>query len=761
MDRPSFFLRFFPGKRLADNADKVLPVPQLQAPGSGAPPAQEDPDIRRVKIQREQIGSSGIQSYFGYVQEDYLATLRGHGRADIYDKMRRSDPQIKMALKAVKDAIKSATWAIEPGDPDDADAVADADLIEHILFNDMDRPFANFLHEALSCIDFGHSVFEQVHKPVLNHPKFGSFIGVRQFGHRSPRTIHRFNIDNKTGELLSVTQYAYGDLQRVVDIPAEFLVVFSVDQEGDNYEGVSFLRACYGPYLRKNMYQKLMAIGIEKYAVPTPVATVPAGKENSQEYANLVNMLQIWTSHEQNFVTKPEGWEIEFQPNPFDAEKVQYAIDAEDKAIINAFVANFLDLGTNAGGHGSFALGADKSQFFLGGLEQIAKGVICENMNRGPIRQLVRINRGEREVYPKLTCSGITDKGGLELAQALKFLTEAQIVIPDDPLEENIRSRYSMPKKSDKGQRQVNSPGSPTGQEDEQDGIKPGAAKPKGNQLAERRLLLAQNNARAHIKEARDEIKEYMREGLGKIAKGITAQVMANKRKLSDARARDATKNITPKGVADYQRGLIDKLASVAVDAIDNARKEVPRAKNAKILSEGYLLGDFERLPRPVQKRLKRQAELVVKTQLADLEKAIYFQYDSSVESTESDALIEKDMEGAAEKTMDGAMIELGSANTAAIIVNSARQAFFFDDEVLPAIASFTFTNPDPVSPICQDLAGTTFATDDPENDRFFPPLHHNCKSYIVPNLVDGPRADRETESLKPSNPDLEKYITL
>src|SRR5581483_3750385 len=173
MARRSIISRIFGQRTLADNADVSLP--QYPAQSSGPPPAQDDPDVRRVVIHREQIGSSGLYSYFGYVQEDYLQNLRGHARADVFDKMRRSDPQIKMALSAVKNPIKSATWAIEPGD-DSADAKADAELIEHILFYDMDRPFQMFLHEALSCIDFGHSVFEQIHKVVLDHPKFGSFV---------------------------------------------------------------------------------------------------------------------------------------------------------------------------------------------------------------------------------------------------------------------------------------------------------------------------------------------------------------------------------------------------------------------------------------------------------------------------------------------------------------------------------------------------------------------------------------------------------
>jgi hypothetical protein len=276
--------------------------------------AQEEVRTMRV-IHPEPVGSAGTESYAGYPNEEYLDSLRGTERAKTFDKMRRSDSQIKMCLSAVKNPIKSATWEMDPaeGYQDEPWAKEDAELMQWILFNGMEKTWRQTLHEILSVLDFGHSVFEIVDKVVFDHPKFGSINTLRSMAFRSPKTIERWNLDKATEKLVSISQYAYGDLDRMVDIPAEFLVIFSLDKEGANYEGISALRCTYGNYFRKNAYLKINSIGIDKFAVPTPIATVPANKTNTAEFANLIAALEAYMSHEKGYITVPEGWTIDLK----------------------------------------------------------------------------------------------------------------------------------------------------------------------------------------------------------------------------------------------------------------------------------------------------------------------------------------------------------------------------------------------------------------------------------------------------------------
>ncbi len=418
-------------------------------------------DVVPLSLNNTPIGSFGNISYGGYPAEDYLASQRGKERAGIFDQMRRSDPQVKMCLSSVKNPIKSATWEIEPADDSD-EAKADADLIQHILFNDMDQGWIDFVSEALTCVDFGHSVFEVIHKAVLNHQKFGSYNGIKTLAFRSQRTLERWNLDESTGELLSITQYAYGDLDRMVDIPATNLLIFSIDKEGGNYEGISGLRPCYGPWFRKNNYLKLNAIGIEKFAIPTPLAEIPENKQNSTQYTNLIASLQSYLTHQNNYLTYPAGWKITLNTNVYDPSKVEASIDCEDKRMVKAFLANFLELGM--GTTGSYAMSNNLSDFFLSGLDHIA-AKIEGPINQFLIPQLIMMNRGQRSNYPKLKHSGVSDKAGKELAEILKFTGDTQFIIPDDATEDHLRKRYKLPKASLIGRRQPKliggAPGSP------------------------------------------------------------------------------------------------------------------------------------------------------------------------------------------------------------------------------------------------------------------------------------------------------------
>ncbi len=408
----------------------------------------QDYGPREIVVHYDPVGSSGTEIYSGYISEDYLDGMRGTERADKYDQMRRSDPDVKMCLSAVKNSIMNGTWEVEAGE-DTEEAKADAEFIKHILFHDLNKPFLDILEEGMTVCEFGHSVFEITHRPVLDHPDHGSFISVN-LNWRSPRTIERWNVDKKSERLISISQYAYGDLDKLVDIPGEFLIVMTLQKEGANYEGISLLRPCYGPYIRRNNYLKLNASGIEKFAVPTPIATVPDGKQGTEQFRRLELILQAYTYHQKNYIMKPAGWDLELNTgNTYDPSKVETSIDNEGQRMTRSFMANFLTLGMNT--VGSYALSNDLSDFFFGGIEHVA-GKFTTKINL-LIVHLILLNKGPRKVYPILKCSGISDKAGLEFAQIITLLTGQKVIIADDKLEDHVRKRMKLPERSEDGQR--------------------------------------------------------------------------------------------------------------------------------------------------------------------------------------------------------------------------------------------------------------------------------------------------------------------
>jgi phage gp29-like protein len=739
-------------------------------------PIEDASAPKKVTIHVEESGTSGTQNYAGYYSEEYLHSLRGTQAADLWDKMRRSDPKIKMVLSAVKNPIKGAQWTVQPGKEGDAKAQDHAELIEQILFRDLEQSWTQQLAEILTHLDFGFAAFEVIHKIVENHEKFGSYNSIKKIAWRSPRTIMRWNLDPKTGQIISISQWAFGDLRKTVDIPGEFLLIFTHEKEGDNYEGISALRPCYGPWSRKDKYLKLMAVGIEKHAIPIPYMEVPAGAENTPEYANAKKILERYVSHQQQFITYPAGWKLEFaHASTFDASKIREAIDKENTEIAHAFLENFLELGQS--GSGSYALSYDLSDFFLLGIQHVANN-ICETFNRHLIPELIKLNFGPQESYPELKVSGIKDKPGKDLAAVMKSLVDAKILTPDNDLEVFFRKKYELPKKAEVDPAAkppaLPPPADPTTTPDGSanpktpptDTQQPSPAEAKAPKLSEKVLKFVEKprTPRALIGVKSEELRGSMSGMLKEIGQGVISDLMAKKKKAPASQHLNLTSQVEPKGSRDYKAELSSFLSATAADAIEQARKEIPGSAKVKLTerlqSRKLRESPYDLLPAAIQRTIDAQVGLLTTFQIQDLLKAIYFQFNSSVTSTDSDTQLEADLAETMDRFLEGSSVAAGAGNTVSKLVNESRSVFFFEDDVATQIESFTFVNGDPVSPICQDLAGTVFAKDDPNMERYSPPLHHNCKSYLVANLV-GADKPLDPNGLKPSKASLEQYITL
>lgn len=254
------------------------------------------------------------------------------------------------------------------------------------------------------------------------------------------------------------------------------------------------------------------------------------------------------------------------------------------------------------------------------------------------------------------------------------------------------------------------------------------------------------------IREAKNSLKEIMRDNLAVIAQNMIGQIIGKLERSTESTRLNAIKDISPVGISAYRDQLLVALSVVSYEALQAVRKEVPKKRDLK-LAEGneqlsFKLAEFDKLPVALQKMIKTQNSLLIDSQISDLEKIIYFQFTSSVNSTDSVSIVKKDIEDSAEEFIGGPALEAAAGVQSANIINSARDAFLYDDEVLSELEGFEFVNEDPVTTVCQELNGKVFAKDDPEVDRIRPPLHWNCKSWLSPVLL-GKLGDRKIEKVQ------------
>lgn len=746
--------------------------------------ASEDfTEKEKPKTNFKPVGKSGTLVTGFVIQNDYIQELVGDTAQELYAKMLLSDSQIRKLYHAVCNPIKSATWDIEPASDDPKD-IEIAQLMKHILFENLEDGWKGKLDEILTFPWHGHAVFEVVHKNY-NDKFYGSYTGLANLGFRDQRTLDQWKFNGDTGRLEFIHQVQSGEMQVEADIPADTLLIFYNEKKG-NDSGYPFCRMLYGNYKRKLLYKQLQAIGIEKGAIGVPVLNLPDGVDyDSPEYAAAVEQLEMYTQAENAFIVLPKDYDLQLdQANTFDPAKVQVAIKAENEEIAGSLVAMWLEMGIG----GNSAVGSStgiSADFFRDGIEYLADK-IADTINLKLMPNLIALNYGDSvEVLPKLVHNGIADEAGKELMEVVTGYTKAGVITADEPLEDHIRKAHNLPKKAEgemleNGQAQDDTTSEENSDPNADDDSSSNSPQEENNQTDEEVELSTKGkpkNPKQLINAQAPKIASDIREALEFSASKYINDVMNRYKQLPATKKQKATDKVKLGGVNNLRKDLKRSLTDTANRSIAMARTEVPSASTVELndherdmirLVEKYgedireiKLNEFSKLPAYVQVLVQKQADLISEDSMNELKKRIDFSFSGIETKSDDPNVIKQNMEEAAEKFIDSNQVDTKGTNAASLMVNEGREAFFFEPDVLDEIHSFTFVNFAPVSAICKELAGTTFNTNDAESLRYTPPLHHNCKSYLRANLKSSKGVERlEVSTLSPSA-NAKKSITL
>lgn len=684
-------------------------------------------------------GTTGTEIYAGYLFEEYLRELRGSDLADIVDKMRRSDAIVKMITKALKLPLLSQNWFIEKKE-DTPEAEKQKILFERAVFNDMSSSFTKLLGEVLTFYEFGFSLFEIVHG-IEYHKDLGRYNTIKKMAFRSQRTIEKWNL--KDGELESVTQQADGDLHSNADMDARFLVHFALEMEGDNFEGISVLRPCYGPWLRKNKMLKLLIVALEKYSIPTPHLQMPSEKMGTEEEENAKNALECYTSNEAAYLIYPEGWKLDIEAVTIHAEKIRECIDKENLEMVNSVLASFLLLGQ--GGGGAFALSKDLSDFFAQTL-QAAADHVSEVFEKRVFRNLIDINFSKNTpVLCELRCDSLRDRADEEFAKTLDLFVRNNIVTNNAALEKFIREKFKYPSI-----------------EDEDIPDKKPTPPPMQFSEGQRKEAVRQGRKIQKIMgELSDDLKKDFQAGITVMAsqfvndletlRGKSSNIYQAASKIEDPSTKNqeettlylallkglkAKKVISKEGslslaeddfyslLASYEKSA-SLLASEPFN--DQLRRETKKLESqlAKKASEGTksIKGS---LGFKTFQKIKNQVNILVASQAADVWKMLNL-YTSSNGELEG-VSFKIGITDKIKEVISGPMV-----NTAPdILANQAVSESVEDFEEVYAW-EFVAEIDDKTTDICLAMNGTVVRDGDPARDEYQTPLHHNCRSVWIP----------------------------
>lgn len=408
----------------------------------------------------KEYGRIGQHRWEGVFFEEFLPELHGLKGIKVYREMEKNDDTVGAILFAIKMLIRHAAWAVNPGGNSKKDKEA-AEFVESCMY-DMQNTWTDTISEILSFLPYGWSYHEIVYKRRMGKTKNRSssskysdgLIGWQKLPIRSQDTLYKWEYD-ENDNLIGMTQMPPPDYG-LLTIPLTKAMLFWTESAKDNPEGRSILRNSYRSWYFKRRIQEIEAIGIERDLAGLPVITGPEGlnlwdeedEDARKIYAALVTMVKNIRRNEFEGLVLPEGYKAELLSTggnrQFDTNMI---INRYDTKIAMTVLADFIMLGHQK--VGSFALSSDKTELFSVAIGTFLD-IICETFNSQGIPSLIDINGQHFDGitdYPKLTHGEIEDVDIMQLSAFLKDMVGTGILIPDEMLEDHIRSVAKLPER--------------------------------------------------------------------------------------------------------------------------------------------------------------------------------------------------------------------------------------------------------------------------------------------------------------------------
>lgn len=425
----------------------------------------------RRRVNRAVIGGTGI-SHFGFIAEDFIPGLNGQTGVRAYREMMDNDPVIFAMLYAITMLLRGVTWRVEPAAGDDVDedrAQIAADFIKSVFFEDMERPFAEFISEVVSLIGYGHDLHEIVYKirgGATNDPTTRSRfadqrIGIRKLSPRAQDTIWRWDMDDE-GDVKGVWQVLPDRAE--VYIPADKLLLFRTSTNKNNPEGRSALRGCYVPYQRKQAIEAaegraaMRSAGLVELAIPASFMAPDASDPEKQVFNAYKKVADTVAQDRQGSIVLPSDrdehgnrmFSVAYVSTegrrPVDMTPV---IERYDKRMAASLLADFILLGQQS--VGSFALSSDKTQLFSRSLAAYLD-MIAAPLNRKLIPALWELNGFDEALMPTLVPADVSARDLKELGTYVtQLVTAGARFFPDIKLENVLRDEAGLPELTKEG----------------------------------------------------------------------------------------------------------------------------------------------------------------------------------------------------------------------------------------------------------------------------------------------------------------------
>jgi hypothetical protein len=450
-----------------------------------------------------EVGTLGLSSYSGFITEAYTAELRWPACFPVYNRIRRSDPEIAIVRQGYQAlARRVEVEVVSPENPNEADRRA-AEFYQSELENP-EGGIAQFLETCVSSTPFLGWAWWWI-TPGLRRADWRApdddpwrsvaddgLIGVRRLAWRDQSSWQQWDMDDLSGRLRGMVQNDFPNPAVTIPLDGSLHVTF-----GDpvNPEGLSPLEAVWRLERIKYGLEVVQGIGFEHAAGYLNVL-VESGKLSPDDKTNIQAAARaILTAQEGNYAAWPKGITGKVEDIGFQAAgSLLEAIRYYGLLKLQLYNMQWVAIASTAG-TGAYSAMADASSMFLTYWNAMIAGFV-EQYDRQVGKKLWQWNRDAfagatvRPTYKAKPTGKIVD-----LSELAAFITAIKSTMPlgdQDYIEIRKRSGIlpeTLPEDEPEAEPAADDTDTIAGAEDDAEGRMDGepgqdVAEPEGGELA-------------------------------------------------------------------------------------------------------------------------------------------------------------------------------------------------------------------------------------------------------------------------------------
>jgi len=406
-------------------------------------------------------GITGTQLNGGAISgKEQNPKLTGLNWVQEAEEMLRTDPIVRRSWHMLRQTLLSASWRFEAGIEGDPIAEELARFANECYGFDgysgqMSISFEDQLSYLLEFIPLGYRYAEELYR--VGPDADGNIkVWLDQYADREPSSHNKW-LSRDSQSLDGVIQNVVGTTYTPEPIPANKLLLLTLNKTGSNFEGVGMLRPVWWWWRTKQRASNLMCIGLDRWAVPTPKVVVDRSQAEAMGLtdADINAMVEDAEAQARAFLSTEQSYLVETAAVKFESYAETPNLYASgpldiitkcDSQIASAFLTQFADLGNTE--TGARSVGEIHLSVFRRAAINLCDIVAAQisgpdRRGGGTIGRLVRWNYGfvDPSKLPKLVHTGLDTDDLAESMGMLPQLVTAGILTPDDELERAIRER--------------------------------------------------------------------------------------------------------------------------------------------------------------------------------------------------------------------------------------------------------------------------------------------------------------------------------